>query len=233
MSAIFLDIVQSGGTPVPAAPPSPTRAYSRAHAASASFSLPGDASRLFPETGKTQAAFSSTTGTTTAAWPSRAILSPNCWEKYPTWTASLTQCNTSSGQSSNTTQRTGAPLTRYCSPSLARSATGKSTRDGAPDQAANTSAGSVLFPQTGKRVGGVFLDYWNNNGALAQQGYPISDEFDEVSDLDGKTYRVQYFERAVFELHSENAGTPYEVLLSQLGTFRYRSQYPQPGAPAR
>ena len=76
-----------------------------------------------------------------------------------------------------------------------------------------------LFPETGKRVGGVFLDYWQSHGGLAQQGYPISDEFMERSALDGKTYTVQYFERAVFEYHPENAA-PYEVLLSQLGTFK-------------
>jgi hypothetical protein len=35
---------------------------------------------------------------------------------------------------------------------------------------------------------------------------------------------VQYFERAVFEYHPENAA-PYDVLLSQLGTFRYRDKY--------
>jgi aldose sugar dehydrogenase len=96
----------------------------------------------------------------------------------------------------------------------------------APAPRPNNTAGSVLFPETGKRVGGKFLDYWNKNGGLAQQGFPISDEFTEKSDLDGKTYTVQYFERAVFELHPENAGTQYEVLLSQLGTFRYREKYP-------
>jgi hypothetical protein len=36
---------------------------------------------------------------------------------------------------------------------------------------------------------------------------------------------VQYFERAVFEYHAENAGTEYEVQLSQLGTFRYQQKY--------
>jgi len=36
---------------------------------------------------------------------------------------------------------------------------------------------------------------------------------------------VQYFERAVFELHPENAGTPFEVLLSQLGTFQAKNKY--------
>jgi hypothetical protein len=74
-------------------------------------------------------------------------------------------------------------------------------------------------------VGGKFLEYWQRNGGLPQQGFPISEEFTEVSDLDGKPYRVQYFERAVFELHPENVGTPYEVLLSQLGTFQHRAKY--------
>ncbi len=92
--------------------------------------------------------------------------------------------------------------------------------DGAPGQQSNTSAGSILFNETGKRVGGRFLEYWQQNGGLAQQGFPISDEFMEKSDLDGKTYHVQYFERAVFEMHPENK-PPYDVLLSQLGKFRY------------
>ncbi|HEY0070790.1 MAG TPA: PQQ-dependent sugar dehydrogenase [Chloroflexia bacterium] len=95
---------------------------------------------------------------------------------------------------------------------------------GAPNQQPNSSAGSVLFPETGKRVGGKFLQYWRERGGLAQQGYPISEEFTEVSDLDGKPYTVQYFERAVFEVHPENA-PPYDVLLSQLGTFRYKAKY--------
>jgi hypothetical protein len=96
--------------------------------------------------------------------------------------------------------------------------------NGAPGQQPNTSTGSVLFPETGKRVGGKFLEYWQKNGGLAQQGYPVSEEFTEKSELDGKEYRVQYFERAVFELHPENQA-PYDVLLSQLGTFQYKQKY--------
>lgn len=97
--------------------------------------------------------------------------------------------------------------------------------NGAPNQTPDTGAGSLLFEQTGKRLGGVFYNYWVGHGGLPQQGYPISDPFWEKSDLDGKMYIVQYFERAVFELHPENAGTQYEVLLSQLGTFRYKEKY--------
>lgn len=95
---------------------------------------------------------------------------------------------------------------------------------GAPNQTPNSSPGTVLFPETGKHLGGRFLEYWQKNGGLAQQGFPISEEFEEKSDLNGQTYLVQYFERAVFELHPENQA-PYDVLLSQLGTFRYREIY--------
>jgi hypothetical protein len=80
------------------------------------------------------------------------------------------------------------------------------------------------FPETGKSVGGRFLEYWDQNGGLAQQGYPISDEFQETSDTDGKVYTVQYFQRAVFEKHPENA-RPFDVLLSLLGTFYYNQKY--------
>lgn len=81
------------------------------------------------------------------------------------------------------------------------------------------------FPETGKQVCGRFLDYWTQNGGLAQQGLPLTNEFTEVSDLNGQSYTVQYFERAVFEKHPENAA-PYDVLLSQLGTFRLQAKYP-------
>ncbi len=46
-------------------------------------------------------------------------------------------------------------------------------------------------------------------------GFPISEALQERA-ADGKTYTVQYFERARFELHPENA-PPYDVLLGHLG----------------
>jgi hypothetical protein len=95
-------------------------------------------------------------------------------------------------------------------------------------------AGCQTYPQTGKTVCGRFLQYWQQHGGLAQQGYPITNQFIEVSDLNGKSYTVQYFERAVFEQHPENAA-PYDVLLSQLGTFQLDHKYaggdPSGGAP--
>ncbi len=69
---------------------------------------------------------------------------------------------------------------------------------------------SQLFPATGYRVGGPFLQYWRRNGGLAVFGYPITGEKGE----DGLV--VQYFERAIFELHPENS-PPYNVLLRRLG----------------
>lgn len=58
-----------------------------------------------------------------------------------------------------------------------------------PAYAAQT--GQRTFVETGKTVQGRFLEYWDANGGLAQQGFPISDEMQERSDTDGKTYKVQ------------------------------------------
>ena len=68
-----------------------------------------------------------------------------------------------------------------------------------------SQADSRTFPETGHTVKGKFLQYWDSHGGLAQQGYPITEEMQEVSDTDGETYTVQYFERAVFELHPKSA----------------------------
>jgi hypothetical protein len=96
--------------------------------------------------------------------------------------------------------------------------------DGAPDQIPNKVDGAQFFDATGKYVGGKFLEYWQRNGGLAQQGYPISEEFMEMSAMDGQMYKVQYFERAVMEYHPGNQ-PPYDVLLSQLGTFRHKERF--------
>lgn len=102
-------------------------------------------------------------------------------------------------------------------------------RSQAPSQKPSTDS-PLLFRETGKTIGGKFRVYWERNGGLAQQGYPITDEFEERSALDGRLYRVQYFQRAVFEFHPENQ-PPNDVLLSHLGRFRYDEKYKNASTP--
>lgn len=71
---------------------------------------------------------------------------------------------------------------------------------------------TVYFPETGHTLSGRFLTYWRQHGELAIFGFPIS----EPSDQGG--FKVQYFERARFELHPEFGGTPFEVEPALLGT---------------
>lgn len=84
------------------------------------------------------------------------------------------------------------------------------------------SATKVWFPESGHSVSGKILEYWNRYGGLQQFGYPISEQFKEVSEQDGKTYDVQYFERNRMELHPEKAA-PYEVELGLLGAEQYKA----------
>ncbi|NNJ09778.1 hypothetical protein EKD04_005515 [Chloroflexales bacterium ZM16-3] len=89
-------------------------------------------------------------------------------------------------------------------------------------------AGCRFFPETGHSVCGEILAAWRANGLeldgrsgktegenLALFGLPLSEP--QVETLsDGRQYTVQWFERARFELHPENA-PPYNVLLGLLG----------------
>jgi peptide/nickel transport system substrate-binding protein len=81
----------------------------------------------------------------------------------------------------------------------------------------------VWFPETRHSVSGKILEYWNRYGGLKQFGFPLSEQFQEVSEADNKTYTVQYFERNRFELHPDKAA-PYEVELGLLGVQQYRLQ---------
>ncbi|MFN8511398.1 MAG: cellulase family glycosylhydrolase [Chloroflexia bacterium] len=75
--------------------------------------------------------------------------------------------------------------------------------------------GARYFAETGHNLSGGFRTYWEGRGGLAQFGFPISEVFTETLE-DGKSYRVQYFERARFEYHPENPA-PYDILLGQFG----------------
>lgn len=82
-----------------------------------------------------------------------------------------------------------------------------------------------FFAETGYYVDGAFWDYWRGAGldlgddgisereSLALFGYPLSRAFvDPTTGL-----ATQVFERAVFEWHPKNAGTPYAVQLRRMG----------------
>ena len=88
--------------------------------------------------------------------------------------------------------------------------------------------GTTFAAPTGHNLGGLFRQWWEGYGGLAQFGYPLSEEFRERNAADGHEYTVQYFERARFEHHPELAGTPDEVQLGQLG----RERLARVGAPA-
>ncbi len=83
--------------------------------------------------------------------------------------------------------------------------------------AAPCSSACELFAPTGHTLRGTFRRYWLAGGGLPIFGYPLTEEFREVSAADDKPYTVQYFERARFEYHPEYAGSNYEVLLGHLG----------------
>jgi peptidoglycan/xylan/chitin deacetylase (PgdA/CDA1 family) len=74
-----------------------------------------------------------------------------------------------------------------------------------------------FYEATQHNLSGRFARYWDSNGGLSVFGYPLSEELTEANPADGKTYTVQYFERARFEYHPELAGTAYEVQLGLLG----------------
>lgn len=96
-----------------------------------------------------------------------------------------------------------------------------------PHPAAAQIPEAQFFPETGHNLKGPFLQFWVDNGGLAQFGYPITEERIEKSPTDQKDYTVQYFERSRFELHPEHTGTPFEVQIGQLGTQLFKRTYRQ------
>jgi hypothetical protein len=56
-------------------------------------------------------------------------------------------------------------------------------------------------------------------------GTAISNEFIEKNEVDGKSYKVQYFERAALEYHPENL-PPDDVQFAPLGLYEFRHRYP-------
>jgi hypothetical protein len=79
----------------------------------------------------------------------------------------------------------------------------------------------TYYEVTGHYLGWGFRDYWESNGGLPVFGYPLTEEFQQISDT-GRFHNVQYFERERFEWHPEHVGTPYQVLLGRLGAEQAR-----------
>lgn len=86
-----------------------------------------------------------------------------------------------------------------------------------PANPAQLPPNATFFPESGHSISGKIAEYWWANNGLTSFGYPLSEQMQEVSQADGKTYTVQYFERTRIELHPENAGTRYEILLGLMG----------------
>jgi len=81
------------------------------------------------------------------------------------------------------------------------------------------SAAQDYYGDTGHYLFGQFRDFWNGNGGLLQFGYPISKVLNAKSE-NGQQYPTQYLQRAVFEEHAENIGTPFEVLGRRLSALQ-------------
>jgi hypothetical protein len=81
----------------------------------------------------------------------------------------------------------------------------------------SSSATRTYFAETQHSLGGIFKRIWEERGGLRIFGYPISEEFAELSETDGNWHVVQYFERNRFEHHPDYAGTYDEVMLGHLG----------------
>ena len=85
-----------------------------------------------------------------------------------------------------------------------------------PQPALVLPGASRCFAETGKCLRWAFLNYWFTHGGLSQFGLPVTGELTETLG-DGKSYTVQYTERARFEWHPENRGKESQVLLGRLG----------------
>ncbi len=80
-----------------------------------------------------------------------------------------------------------------------------------------TKASNLFFPETKHNVLPEFKDYWNANGGVYQFGYPVTEGYIDVNPDDGKSYKVQYFERARFEYHPDQPDKRFQVQLGRFG----------------
>lgn len=84
---------------------------------------------------------------------------------------------------------------------------------------AHAQVNERYFPETGHTISGKFLEFYEEVAdPLTVFGYPITDAFQDP--IYG--WQVQYFEKARFELHPEEAADS-EVKLTPLGRYLYKT----------
>jgi hypothetical protein len=86
---------------------------------------------------------------------------------------------------------------------------------------ARAATAQRCFPETNQCIEGRIREYWEQNGGLPVFGFPIGGMEDVT--IEGKSVRMQRFERNRLELHPANA-RPYDVLLGRLGADRLQQQ---------
>lgn len=87
--------------------------------------------------------------------------------------------------------------------------------------------GHDYFAETGHTLGGGFQQFWHANGGLVTFGLPLSEDFSEVNQEDGREYIVQYFERTRLEWHPD-LPADYRVQLGHLGRQYLQTEHPAP-----
>jgi hypothetical protein len=97
--------------------------------------------------------------------------------------------------------------------------------DGPPPTPWDEALDALPTPATTHNLQEPFLTFWQKNGGEEQFGPPVSKPFSEQ--IDGKPYKVQYFERAKLELHPEIGQSRYQVLPATLGRTLFTQRYPQ------
>ena len=84
----------------------------------------------------------------------------------------------------------------------------------APSTTTHAASGDRCFAETGFCINGRIRAYWERNGGLPVFGFPTSSL--QATNIEGKTFMAQNFERNRLELHPENS-YPYDVLIGRVG----------------
>jgi hypothetical protein len=82
-------------------------------------------------------------------------------------------------------------------------------------------ANARCFAETGYCIAGPIRAFWERNGGLPVFGFPITPQQSEM--VEGRSTKVQWFERSRLELHPENS-PPYNVLIGRMGADRLGQQ---------